>query len=138
MSKAAGEALPWWLLTISLLGALLLGAGGTIALVHPAMFVSPRDVINAAVRIYAGYFASRNLALAIMLLATVSLRAKPALNAVMLLIAVIQLLDAATDCVEGRWPIVPGVIVMSVLFFLASARLSGSPFWKAAAWKYPN
>ena len=50
------------------------------------------------------------------------------------LTAFIQLADAILDAVEGRWPIVPGVIILGVLFFLAAARLSGHPFWKAEAW----
>jgi uncharacterized membrane protein len=51
-----------------------------------------------------------------------------------LLTAFIQLLDAAVDCMEGRWIIVPGVLIFGLLFFFASARLSGHPFWRKEAW----
>ncbi len=61
---------------IIVLGALLMAIGAVIALLHPAMLVSPHDEINGAVHIYAGYFASRNAALAIMLLALLVLRAR--------------------------------------------------------------
>jgi hypothetical protein len=35
---------------------------------------------------------------------------------------------------EGRWIIVPGVVVFGLLFLLASARLCGHPFWRREAW----
>src|ERR1035438_7772515 len=130
--------MPWWVWAIVLVGAFLLGAGGFIALVHPAMFASPQDEINGAVRIYAGYVAARDLGLAIMLIAALSLRAKGALNMMMLLIALIQILDALIDLQEGRYLIVPGVLVLGLLFFAGAARLSGYPFWKVGAWKLAN
>lgn len=117
------------------LGALLMITGALLALLHPALLVSPHDEINEAVHIYAGYLASRNLGLAIMLLAAMSLRAKGTLNTLMLLSAFIQLLDAGIDCVEGRWVIVPGVVLIGLLFFVGSARLSGYPFWRMEAWR---
>jgi hypothetical protein len=110
-------------------------AGAIIALVNPAMLVSPQDAINGAVRIYAGYLASRNLGLAILLLLTLVLRARVALHSVMTLAALIQFLDAVMDAVEGRWVIVPGVVVLGVVFLLGSARISGHPFWKIEAWR---
>jgi hypothetical protein len=48
---------------------------------------------------------------------------------------VIQLLDIGMDFAEGRWAVVPGVVILGALFFAASARISGYPFWKAEAWK---
>ncbi len=74
---------PWWVSGIVGLGAALLGAGAVIALVHPAMLVSPHDQINDAARIYAGYFAARNLGLAILLLAALGVRAGKMLNSLM-------------------------------------------------------
>jgi hypothetical protein len=65
--------LPWWLVGIVALGALLISAGALIALLHPAMLVSSQDPINGAVRVYAGYLVSRNLALAIMLFITLGI-----------------------------------------------------------------
>jgi hypothetical protein len=107
-----------------------MGAGALIALLNPAMLVSPHDEINAAVHVYAGYLFSRNAALAILLVASMIFRAKGTLNALILLTAFVQLLDAAVDCMEGRWVIVPGVLVFGLLFLLASARLSGHLFWR--------
>jgi len=126
---------PWWVRMIVVLGALLMTAGAMIALVHPALLVSPHDEINGAVHIYAGYLAARNFGLALMLVAAMSFRSRGTLNTSMLLTALIQMLDAGIDCVEGRWAVVPGVIIFGLLFLVGAARLSGSPFWKTAAWR---
>ena len=135
-SRSSGSpVLPWWLRTIVVLGSFLLATGALIALVHPVLLVSPHDEINEAVHIYAGYLASRNLGLAVMLLAAMSLRAKGMLNSLMLLTALIQVLDASIDCLEARWAIVPGVLVFAGIFFVGSARLSGYPFWRIEAWR---
>jgi hypothetical protein len=111
-----------------------MAAGGIVALANPAMLASPHDQINGAVHIYAGYLASRNLCIAAMLLVLLATRSTRALAHLTVLTAFIQIVDAGFDCVEGRWPIVPGVLILGVLFFLAAARLSGHPFWKAEAW----
>ena len=129
------SAIGWWPKASGILGALLLTAGAVIALFHPVMLVSAQDEINRAVHIYAGYLASRNLALAIMLVAALGFGAKGMLNNLLLLVALIQLLDAVMDVIEGRWPVATGVVVLAVLFFIASGSLSRYPFWKTHAWK---
>ncbi len=58
-----------------------------------------------------------------------------ALAQIVLLTALIQVVDAGMDCVEGRWPIVPGVLELVLLFFFAAARLNGHPFWRANPWR---
>ena len=132
--RPASTAFPWWLQAIVLLGALLMAAGALIALLNPAMLVSPHDEINVAVHIYAGYLFSRNAALAILLVASLLFRSKSVLNTLLLLTAFIRLLDAAVDCIKGRWIIVPGVLVFGLLYLFAAARLSGHPFWRKQAW----
>jgi hypothetical protein len=133
--SGASGAIPWWLRTIVVAGALLMVTGALIALLHPVLLVSPHDEINGAVHIYAGYLASRNLGLAIMLVAAMSLRATGMLNTLMLLTAFTQLLDAGIDCLEGRWVVIPGVVLIGLLFFVGAARLSRYPFWKLEAWR---
>ena len=64
ISNSKSVTLPWWVSAIVLLAALLLTAGAIIALVHPAMLVSPGAAITPATRVYADYLFSRNLALA--------------------------------------------------------------------------
>jgi hypothetical protein len=135
LGAKANLSLRWWLSTSVILGALLMAAGGMIALIRPAMMVSPDAEINAAARVYAGYLVSRNLALAAMLLAMLGMRARRTLSSLMVLVAFVQLLDAGMDCMEGRWALIPGVLVFAIVFFLGAARLSGQPFWKVAAWR---
>ena len=112
-----------------------MGAGAVIALVRPAMLVAPNAEITDAVRVYAGYLVSRNLALALMLIAMLAKRARRVLSSLMVLTAFIQLLDAAMDALEGRWAIMPGVSIFAIVFFLGAARLSGRPLWKVVAWR---
>jgi hypothetical protein len=128
-------AIPALWVTIVMVGAILLTAGGIIALVHPIMLVSPGDQINSAVHTYAGYLASRNIALAIMLLALLAIRAKIPLASLMILIALVQLIDAGIDCSERRWSIVPGILIFALIFCVGAARLTGYPFWKREAWR---
>ena len=82
-----------------------------------------------------GYLVSRNLTLALLLLATLALRARRALGTLMVLTGFIQLFDAGLDVTEGRLAIAPGVLIFAIVFFLGAARLNGQPFWKVAAWR---
>jgi len=133
LSSNSTASLPWWLSGSVVLGALLMAAGGLIALLKPAMLVSPDTEISSAVRVYAGYLVARNIPLAVMLLIMLGLRARNALRTLMVLTAFIQLFDAGMDGIEGRWRLVPGVFIFAAVFFLGAARLSGQPFWKLAA-----
>ena len=119
-NSAKAAALPWWLLTIVTLGASLMVAGATIALLRPLLLATRHDEINEAVRLYAGYFAARNLGIGMLLLAALSVRARAMLKSLLVLTAVIQLFDAIIDCVEGRWAVLPGVIILGLAFFCAA------------------
>jgi hypothetical protein len=131
----AKVAIPWWVRLIVIIGAILTTMGAVIALVQPGMLVSPHDQINGAVRIYAGYLAARNLALAFMLAALLVLGAKRSLRNLMVLVALIELLDMSMDAVEGRWMLIPGVFLFGVMFLIGASRLcEGTPFWKIEAW----
>jgi hypothetical protein len=134
-TRPANSTIPWFVSAIGALGAALMAMGAVIALVHPAMLVSADAEITEGVRVYAGYLVSRNLAVAVLLLAALGLRARAMLNTLVLLSACIQILDAGLDCWEGRWAVAPGVAVLGALFFVAAWRLSGYPFWKMAAWR---
>jgi hypothetical protein len=127
--------MPLWVRLIVILGALLTFVGAVIALAHPAMLVSPHDEINRAVQIYAGYMAARNLALAFMLIALLVVGARRSLGNLMVLVGLIQLLDGCMDVYEGRWVVVPGVLIFGLIFLIGATRLSdGNPFWKLRAW----
>jgi hypothetical protein len=126
--------IPTWVSAIVVVGAVLMAAGAVIAEVNPQMLVDPNTAINSATHVYAAYLVSRNLVLAVMLLAALAWRAKPVLHTLLVAVAFIQIADAVLDALEGRWPIVPGVFVLGLLFFIAAARISGAAFWKRAAW----
>ena len=134
LGDAKNQPIAWWIRVAVILGAALTAMGAVIALVYPAMLVSPNDEINGAVHVYAGYLVARNLAIAIMLMGLLVLGARRALGNLMVLVGLIQLIDACMDVVEGRWAIVPGILVFGIVFLIGAARLCGSPFWKAQAW----
>ncbi len=127
MKKSA----PLWVSVVVVLGASLLATGGVIALVRPGMLVSPHDEINSSAHIYAGYLFSRNVSLAVMLLAAWGTGARYMLSGLMALAAIVQFLDAGLDAVEGRVILLPVVVALGALFALAAARLSGRLFWKS-------
>jgi hypothetical protein len=131
---ARDSAIPFWSKLIVIIGAFLIAMGGVLALAHPASLVSSHVEINDAVRVYAGYLVSRNLAMAFLLIALLTLHAKRSLSQLMVLVALIQFLDACIDCWEGRWMLVPGVLLICVLFLIGAMQLSGHRPWSKDAW----
>jgi hypothetical protein len=134
-SLAPAVPLPWWLIALVTVGSVLMIAGAGFALFRPQMLLSPQQEITPAVHVYAGYLVSRNLALGTMLLVALGLRARGTLSTLMVLYACVQLLDVGNDALEGRWTIVPGILILGVLFLIGAARASGYPFWSAKAWQ---
>jgi hypothetical protein len=134
MQQSTQQASTRWVSVAVLIGAALMAMGAIIAMARPAMLVSPYDAITPAVRTFADYFAVRNLAMAILLLVLLVMRAHRALGSLLVLVGWVQLLDAAMDCVEGRWMLVPGVTLLGIVFLLAATKLCGAPFWRRIAW----
>jgi hypothetical protein len=128
------SAIPLWVRVFVIVGGLLMILGGLIALVNPSMLMSPHDEITNGVKIYAGYVVARNLALGLFLPILLILRARRALGSMMVILGFIQILDSIMDCIEGRWAIVPGVLVLGIFYLIAAARVSGAPFWRSDAW----
>ena len=126
--------IPLWVRAFVIIGGFLMALGGIIALARPSMLLAPTDQIAAGVHIYAGYFAVRNLALGLFLPLLLVLRARHALGSMMVLVGLIQMLDVIMDCVEGRWAIVPGVLVLGLLYLIGAARVAGTPFWRRESW----
>jgi hypothetical protein len=110
-------------MAIVILGALLMVAGACIAVLRPAQLLAPGDAVTGGVRVYAGYLFSRNLALGVLLVLMLRLRAWGAMRGLMVLYATVQFLDAIMDAVEGRWAILPVVVVLGALFAVGAARL---------------
>ncbi|MHB8621721.1 MAG: hypothetical protein ACYDAG_19515, partial [Chloroflexota bacterium] len=111
------------------LGALLTATGAILAL-----FASGEH-LNAAGRNYADYFITRNLALALGLLALLALRARRLLTVLVVLEALIQSLDALTAIATGRLGLVPVDVVFAATFAIVAAQLSGQRLWRAGAWR---
>lgn len=128
------QRIPTWVKVVVMAGVLLSAMGGLLALMKPDL-IAPGAAINGAVHIYAGYFAARSFAVAMMLLVLLAVGARRALGHMMLLFALIQIFDVGMDCAEARWTVLPGVVVLGILFTLGAGRLSGFPFWKVAAWR---
>ena len=122
---------PWsrWLMAIVALGALLTATGAILAL-----FASGEH-LNAVGRNYAGYFITRNLALALALLAMLALQARRLLTVLVILTAFIQSLDALTAIATGRLELVPVDVIFAATFVIIAARLSGQRLWRAGAWR---
>jgi hypothetical protein len=131
----ARSTLPGWLAVVVVVGALLLITGAVIALLNPAMLVGRGEEINPATRVYAGYLFSRNTAIAVMLLGALSIKAARALSYFMVLAGLVQIFDALIEGLEGRWTVVPGVVVIGIAFFTGAHRACGKPLWKADSWR---
>lgn len=123
MKVSESEALPGWIAAVVLAGAALLLAGAVLAVAKPSMMLGPADSVTSGVRIYAGYLFSRNLALALLLVAALTRRFRANLSGMIALYALIQLLDAIMDCIEGRWMVLAPVLLLGVLFGYAWIRL---------------
>jgi hypothetical protein len=116
-------AIPWWVATIVILGALLTATGGILALVRPGLLAG--EPMNQAAYVYAGYLVSRDLALAVMLLATLALRSYRMLAGLMLLTVLTQVIDAVVDASTGRATLLPAILVLAVAYLVATARIFG-------------
>lgn len=134
-TQSTPPVIPWWLATITIVGALLVAAGGIFALVRPETLLDPGEHMNAAAHVYAGYLISRNLALAGMLLVMLALRARRLLAGLMVLTALVQGIDAVVDAATGRASLLPIAVVFAAAFLVAATRLSGQALWNGATWR---
>jgi hypothetical protein len=121
---------PGWLYACVIVGALLMALGGVIALINPAMLLAPGEPITAGVKVCAEYLVSRNIALAVMLVVMLVVRARRMLCSLMLLTALIQALDAVLDARDGRWMLVPGMTVFAIVFLFGAWWLAGKGSWR--------
>ena len=128
-------SIPWWVAAIVIVGALLTAAGALFALVRPETLLEAGQHMNAAAHIYAGYLISRGLALALMLLTLLALRARRMLASLMVLIALIQVIDAVVDATTGRASLLPIALVFAAAFILGASRLFGQAFWTLDNWQ---
>src|SRR5262249_11367005 len=90
-----------------------------------------------AARVYADYLFARNLPLALILLLLLALRSRRMLAGFMVLVGLIQLVDAANDLARGDILLVPGLLVFALVYVIAARRLLGQAPWHRAAWHEP-
>ncbi len=125
---------PLWVSIIVILGALLTITGAVISKVDPSLLANG-GLITEAVRVYADYMFARNLALALMLLFLLAMKARRMLAGFMVLIALIQLIDIGDDLARGAFLLVPGLLVFAIVFLIGAGRLFGRTFWHVDAWR---
>ncbi|MEO7060600.1 MAG: hypothetical protein ABI083_12835 [Lapillicoccus sp.] len=116
----------------------LTAAGGVIAAVDPGMLIGTAAPETRATYVYAGYLVSRNLALAVALVALLALRARRMLAGALLLTALIQILDIVVDAATGRLALVPGLVVLTAALFAATVKASPEPPWRLGTWRDPH
>jgi hypothetical protein len=91
--------------------------------------------VTETAQVYADYMFARNLALAVMLLLCLAIRARRMLAGLMVLIALIQIVDVADDLARGAFLLVPGLLIFAVVFLLGAWRLLGQAIWHVNAWR---
>lgn len=129
-----GGRIPWWVALIVILGAALTLTGAVIGKVDPSLLTGGSPV-NDAGRVYADYLFARNLAVGVMLLLSLSARARHILAGFMVLSALIQMVDIIDDLTRGAFFLVPGLVLFAVVFLLGAWRLFGKAIWSLDTWR---
>ena len=70
-----------------------------------------------------------------MLVTLLALRARRMLAGLMVLIALVQVIDAVVDTTTGRASLLPIALVFAAAFLLAASRLFGQAFWTLSNWR---
>ena len=126
--------IPLWVSIVVVLGTLLTTVGAVISKVDPTILTNG-SLMTGAARVYADYMFARNLALAMMLLFLLGIRARRMLAGFMVLIALIQIFDVVDDLARGAFMLVPGLLVFAIVFLVGARRLFGQAIWHVEAWR---
>src|SRR5689334_8965161 len=100
--RATDARIPVWIAVIVIIGAALSLAGALLSKVDPTLLTN-NSPMNDAARVYADYTFARDLALAIMLLFLLIVRARRMLAGFMVLVALIQIIDILDDLARGAF-----------------------------------
>ena len=130
----AGGRVPWWVSIVVLLGVVLLVTGAVISKVDPTLLTS-KSAVTDALRVYADDVFARNLAVALLLVVLLMVKAQRMLAGFMVLTALIQTLDSINDLARGDWILVPGLVVFALVFLLGATRLFGKAIWRTETWR---
>jgi len=126
---------PLWVSIVVILGALLTLTSAVISKVDPTLLANGNP-ITASARIYADYMFARDLALAVMLLLLLVVRARRMLAGFMVLTVLIQGVDIVDDLFRGAFLLfLPVVFVFAIAFLLAAGRLFGRAIWHVDVWR---
>lgn len=126
---------PLWVSIVVILGALLTLISAVISKVDPTLLANGNP-ITASARIYADYMFARDLALAVMLLLLLVVRARRMLAGFMVLTVLIQCVDIVDDLFRGAFLLfLPVVFVFAIIFLLAAGRLFGRAIWHVDVWR---
>lgn len=126
---AISVRIPLWITIVVILGALLSLVGAVVSKVDPTLLTSGGALTDAA-RVYADYTFARDLAVSIVLLALLTVRARLPLASVMTLVALIQIIDTLDDLTRGAFVLAPGLLIYAILFLLGAWMLAGQPRWR--------
>ncbi len=126
---------PLWVSIVVILGALLTLTSAAVSKVDPALLTNGNPV-TASAGIYADYMFARDLALAVMLLLLLGVRARRMLAGFMVLTVLIQCIDIVDDLFRGAFLLLlPVVFVFALVFLLAAGQLFGRAIWHIDAWR---
>jgi hypothetical protein len=128
----ADERIPLWVSIVVVLGALLTLSGAVTSKLAPTLLTNG-GAVTEAMRVYADYTFARDLALALMLVLLLALRARRMLAGIMVLLVVVQLVDVFDDLTRGAYVLVPGVLVLAIVFLVGAWTLFGQAVWNVDA-----
>jgi len=132
--RATDTRIPVWIAVIVIIGAVLLLVGALVSKVDPTLLTNNNPMTDAA-RVYADYTFARDLALAVMLLFLLFVRARRMLAGFMTLVAFIQVIDILDDLARGAFVLIPGLLIFAILFLIGAWQLFGRPLWQMTTWR---
>ena len=133
--RATDTRIPVWIAVIVIIGAVLLLVGALVSKVDPTLLTNNNPMTDAA-RVYADYTFARDLAVAVMLLFLLFVRARRMLAGFMTLVAFIQVIDILDDLARGAFVLIPGLLIFAILFLIGAWQLFGRPLWQMTTWRY--
>jgi len=132
--RATDTRIPVWIAVIVIIGAVLLLVGALVSKVDPTLLTNNNPMTDAA-RVYADYTFARDLAVAVMLLFLLFVRARRMLAGFMTLVAFIQVIDILDDLARGAFVLIPGLLIFAILFLIGAWQLFGRPLWQMTTWR---
>ena len=124
-----------WIAPLVILGALGVGSLAVGALFAPKTLLATGEHMNSAARVWARYAAAYSVALAIMLLGLLAVRARRILAGTLVQAAMSEVFLAVVAIVGKRWEQLPANAVLIAIFLMCATRLFGEKPWRAAVWR---